>query len=85
MCLLEQLILISRRNTIHNRSQIHNQQKIIYHNQQNLSDLPRPNKRPRINQKDEMVSEALNIMKNISERQNASKILEKDEDGLFGD
>lgn len=47
--------------------------------------MPRPKKRPRINQKDEMVSEALTIMKNISERQNASKILEKDEDGLFGD
>ncbi|CAG5001679.1 unnamed protein product [Parnassius apollo] len=53
--------------------------------EKNLSELPRPNKRPRINQKDEMVSEALSIMKNISERQNASKILEKDEDGLFGD
>ncbi|XP_041981318.1 uncharacterized protein LOC121734767 [Aricia agestis] len=51
-----------------------------------LSQLPKPNKRPRITQKDDIMSEALTIiMRDIFEQQNASKIPEKDEDGLFGD
>lgn len=39
------------------------------------------NKRPKINPNKELISEALNIMKNVSQRPNVTK----DEDGLFGD
>ena len=39
------------------------------------------NKRPKINPNKELISEALNIMKNVSQRPNVTK----DEDDLFGD
>ncbi|KAL4721155.1 hypothetical protein ACJJTC_014676 [Scirpophaga incertulas] len=58
--------------------------------QSNQNDLPQmspenttlqQNKRPKINPNKELISEALNIMKNVSQRPNWTK----DEDGLFGD
>ncbi|CAG4957934.1 unnamed protein product [Parnassius apollo] len=56
--------------------------------QSNQNDLPQMspetwqrNKRPKINPNKELISEALNIMKNVSQRPNVTK----DEDGLFGD
>ncbi|XP_060807387.1 uncharacterized protein LOC132903348 [Amyelois transitella] len=58
--------------------------------QSNHNDLPQMspenttwqrNKRPKINPNKELISEALNIMKNVSQRPNVTK----DEDGLFGD
>lgn len=51
--------------------------------QMSTENTSKANKRPRNDERDEMVSEALTILKYVSEQQNTSK--EKDEDGLFGD